>query len=161
MSASRTTRVMPMIIRMVFTKSPSNIFAVSNLHQWEHLFLTIAFSCPVFATRRAVIIPARSPETGSALCFQNEGKHALISHRLRRAPCGGIEDGAGVFRSVCTQAIDLQRQSVVKMPRHRPPDNRHAMQCAIHIHKGNGKLMPNNRLMMPMMLSDKGVCLLK
>ena len=161
MSASSTTRAMPMMRRMVFNVSPSNMLAVTNLHQWEHLFLTIAFSCPVFATSGAVTIPARSPEAGSVLCFQNVGKHALISHRPRRAPCGGIEDGTGVFRSVCTQAIDLQRQSVVKMSRHGPPDNRYATQCAIHIHTGNGELMPNNRLMMPMMLGDKGVCVFK
>ena len=84
----------------------------------------------------------------------------MIPHRSRRSPCCGIEHRASVACPVRTKPIDLKRPAIIKHTAHRSPNNGNTDDF-LTVCASNQKLVSNNRLVMAMVLLNKGVCLLQ
>ena len=74
------------------------------------------------------------------------------------APCSGIQNRACISSSVCTTAVYLKRPSIIQIPCNGSSDDRHAYDF-LSVCAADGKFMPNDRLMMAVMLCHKRICL--
>lgn len=83
-----------------------------------------------------------------------------IAHSPYSPPCGSVKETASVFGSVGAKAIDLQRPAIIQVTGNRATYDGYTDNI-LPVCAGDGELMADNRLMMPMMLLHKSVCLFK
>lgn len=91
------------------------------------------------------------------LRIQNVGNNSVVTH----CPCctvrRRIQDAAGVWSSIRTQAINFQCIAIIQPPRHWPAADSNAHQRTI-VRYADRKLMPPRRFMVAVILLHKCVC---
>lgn len=102
----------------------------------------------------AVTNEACCTKTRARLALPRIGYKPCITERLRGPPCVSVKNRAGIFRAIGAAAVDLQRPPVVEISPDRPADNGDADEF-LAVVAGDGILVPNRRLVVSVMLTDK------
>lgn len=89
--------------------------------------------------------------------WQGVGYESPVSHRLRRSPCRPVEQGRRVFGSIRATSVYLQGPAIIQVPRHRAAYNAHTANTFVSA-GSHAKLVADYRLVMPVVLLNKGVC---
>ena len=102
-------------------------------------------------------MPSGSPETCAGLGIKNVCDDFLIAHFFCHPCRSSVKKAASIVGAIRTQAVDLQGQAIIQIPADRPPGDGHPHKLPV-MPAAQGIFVTTRRLVVPVVLSDKGIC---
>ena len=108
---------------------------------------------PVQTTRLTLASPTSSSQTCAVFAFKRVGNDLVIAHSCR-CPCSrSIEETTRIPRTIGTEPSNLKGVTIIQKPAHWTACDHNADKIPSGL-SADGEIMPDNRLVVTVMLPD-------